>query len=406
MSQHGFHARKWTGAFVIGWSPNPNESSSPTRMSTTADTPKPPDKIVDTPQPAQPNPPVQSTKKHSSFRKWLPWLLLVLVIVIVAGLWFWHDRSQAAATGQLVLDGNVDIRQAQLAFNDSERVTALLVQEGDRVTNGQLLATLDTRRFRANVANRAAVAAAQRQVAASLVAGNRPQDIRKSKADLEVARADAVYARLTAQRVRELHAQSVNSAQELDDAQAALNTAEARLQAAAEAYDLMVTGPREEDIAAAKATLQADEADLALAQCELADARLYAPASGVIQNRILEPGDMASPALPVFTLALDDPVWVRAYVDEPDLGKIRPGLKAEVTTDSFPGKRYAGWIGFISPSAEFTPKPVETQDVRTKLVYEVRVFVHNPRDELRLGMPAVVTIPLPQPAPGAAGDTP
>ena len=115
---------------------------------------------------------------------------------------------------------------------------------------------------------------------------------------------------------------------------------------------------------------------------------------------------MASPVLPVFTLALDDPVWVRAYVDEPDLGKIQPGMKADVSTDSFPGKRYAGWIGFISPTAEFTPKPVETQDVRTKLVYEVRVFVHNPQGELRLGMPAVVTIPLPQPAPAAAGGAP
>ncbi len=319
---------------------------------------------------------------------------------IVAGLWFWHYRNQAASNSQLVLYGNVDIRQAQLAFNDSERITALLVQEGDRVTNGQLLATLDTRRFQANVANRAAVAAA------SLVAGNRPQDIRKSKADLEVARADAVNARLTWQRVRDLRAQSVNSPQELDNAQAALNAAEARLQAAQEAYDLMVIGPRQEDIASAKATLQADEAALALAQCELADAKLYAPARGVLQNRILEPGDMASPALPVFTLALDDPVWVRAYVAESDLGRIQPGMKAEVTTDSFPGKRYTGWIGFISPTAEFTPKSVETQDVRTKLVYEVRVFVHNPQGELRLGMPAIVTIPISQPAPVATGGGP
>ncbi len=376
-------------------------------MNTTTDTPKPPDKIVDAPQPAQPSQPVQPAKKRSAFRKRLPRLIgVIVVIVIVAGLWFWHDRNQAASHVQLVLYGNVDIRQAQLAFNDSERITALLVQEGDRVTNGQCLATLDTRRFQANVANRAAVADAQRAVVARLLAGNRPQDIRKSKADLEVARADAVNARLTAQRVRDLRAQSVNSAQELDDAQAALNAAEARLQAAQEAYDLMVIGPRQEDIASAKATLQANEAALTLAQCEQDDAKLYAPANGVIQNRILEPGDMASPALPVFTLALDDPVWVRAYVAETDLGKIQPGMKAEVTTDSFPGKHYAGWIGFISPTAEFTPKPVETRDVRTKLVYEVRVFVHNPQGELRLGMPAVATIPLPQPAPAATGDAP
>ena len=152
-----------------------------------------------------------------------------------------------------------------------------------------------------------------------------------------------------------------------------------------------------QDIAAAKATLKANEAELELVKRDLANAKLYAPTNGVIQDRLLEPGDMASPQKPVFTLALDDPLWVRAYVAETDLGKIRQGMKAEVTTDSFPDKRYEGWIGFISPTAEFTPKTVETAEVRTKLVYQVRVFVHNPQGELRLGMPAVVTIPLNQP---------
>lgn len=367
-------------------------------MSPSTDTPKSSDKVAVAPQPA---------KERSAFRKRLPWLIGILVIiVIVAGRWFWLGRNRAASHGQLVLYGNVDIRQTQLAFNGSERITALLVQEGDRVTNGQLMATLEAGRFEANVAKRAAVVAAQRQVVARLETGNRPQEIRKAKADLEVASADAVNARLTTQRVRELRAQRVNSQQELDDAQAALNAAEARRQAAQEAYDLMVLGPRPEDIASAQATLQGNEADLTLAQCELTDAKLYAPADGVIQNRILEPGDMASPARPVFTLALDDPVWVRAYVAGTDLGKIQPGMKADVTTDSFPGKRYAGWIGFISSTAEFTPKSVETQDVRTKLVYEVRVFVRNPQGELRLGMPAVVTISLSQPAPAGPGGTP
>jgi HlyD family secretion protein len=106
---------------------------------------------------------------------------------------------------------------------------------------------------------------------------------------------------------------------------------------------------------------------------------------------------MASPQKPVFTVALADPLWVRAYISEPDLGKIREGMKAAVTTDSFPAKQYEGWIGFISPTAEFTPKPVETTEIRTKLVYQVRVFVKNPNDELRLGMPATVRVQLDQP---------
>ena len=127
---------------------------------------------------------------------------------------------------------------------------------------------------------------------------------------------------------------------------------------------------------------------------DLADANLYAPTAGVIQNRILEPGDMASPQTPAYTLALTNPVWVRAYVAEPDLGKIHLGMAAAVATDSYPGKVYEGWVGFISPTAEFTPKSVETTEVRTALVYQVHIYVKNPNNELRLGMPATVTIPL------------
>ena len=120
------------------------------------------------------------------------------------------------------------------------------------------------------------------------------------------------------------------------------------------------------------------------------------PSDGIVQDRILERGDMASPQQPVFTIALINPLWVRAYVDETDLGKIRPGMKARVTTDSFPGKQYDGWIGYIAPTAEFTPKSVQSPQLRTSLVYQVRVYVKNHQNELRLGMPATVIIPLDQ----------
>ena len=255
----------------------------------------------------------------------------------------------------------------------------------------------------AKAASRDAQVKSQREVVARLEAGNRPEDIRKAKADLEAARADFENADRTYKRVIDLSTKGVEPPQRKDDARAALDVAEARERAANEAYQLMVLGPRKEDIAAARATLQVYEADLALAKTELADAQLHAPTNGVIRNRLLEPGDMASPQKPVFTLALDDPVWVRAYVPETDLGKVRTGMKAEVTTDSYPGKHYPAWIGFISPSAEFTPKAVETPEVRTKLVYEVRAFVPNPQGELRLGMPAEVIVPLGQPQGAQAG---
>jgi HlyD family secretion protein len=327
---------------------------------------------------------------------------LVVVVGIAAALWFRHQRNRETAT-RLTLYGNVDIRQVQLAFNGNERIATIPVQEGDRVKAGQLLATMDTQRLQARTDGYEARVAAQREVVARLEAGNRPEDIRKAKADTEAAQASLENARLTYERVSRLVTQNVDTQQRSDDARAALDVAKARMASTTEAYRLMVLGPRQEDIAAAKATLRAYEADLALARRELADARLYAPTNGVIQNRLLEPGDMASPQKPVFTLALDDPLWVRGSVPEADLGKIKLGMKAEVTSDSFPGKHYEAWVGFISPTAEFTPKTVETAEVRTRLVYQVRIFVHNPEGELRLGMPAVVTIPL-HPAETAAAD--
>jgi HlyD family secretion protein len=235
----------------------------------------------------------------------------VLGIAIVAGLVrFWFARHGAGAKGRLVLHGNVDIRQVQLAFNDRERITALLVREGDRVHAGQLVATLETHRFEAAVASDEAKVAAQRQA------------VLKAEADTQAAQADLNNAEVTFKRVRDLRAQKVVSSQDLDNARATLDGATARLAAA------------KQDIAAAKATLKANEAELEMVKPDLVNAKLYAPSNGVIQDRLLEPGDMASPQAPVFTLALDDPLWVRAYVSETDLGKIRQGMKAEVSTDS------------------------------------------------------------------------
>lgn len=326
-------------------------------------------------------------------------ILVVILLVIIAvgvGVWLWQLHQNEKSGAELVLYGNVDIRQVQLAFNGNERIATILVKEGDKVKKGQLLATLETQRLEAVVRSKEAQVAMQQQVVDRLVAGSRPEEIRKDRADVEAAAAEAHVAKLNERRIRNLLQKDEVSQQQADDAKATLDAAQARLKSAKEVLKLAIAGSRQEDIAAAKATLKAYEADLALANRELADANLYAPADGIIENRLLEPGDMASPQQPVLTLALTEPLWVRAYVSETDLGKIRLGMGAEVRTDSYSGKRYKAWVGFISPTAEFTPKSVETAEVRTKLVYQVRVFVQNPHEELRLGMPAVVTIPLNQ----------
>jgi multidrug resistance efflux pump len=330
--------------------------------------------------------------------------ILILVIAAVAtGAWWNARRHDAGDTTRLVLYGNVDIREADLAFNGSEHIDKLLVQEGDRVRKGQLLGTLHKPRTRAEYIAAAAKVASQKAVVARLEAGSRPEEVRQAGADVAGARARLHDARVTYDRTLKLYRQDAASKQAVDDAKAAVATARANLKVAEEASALAVEGPRHEDIEQARALLNVDEALLTLALEVLRDTDLYAPADGVIRNRILEPGDIATPQTPVFTLALTTPVWVRTYAPETELGKLALGMRAEVTTDSYPDKVYRGWLGFISPTAEFTPKNVETPELRTRLVYQVRVYVCNPEDQLRLGMPATVTIPLDQakPEPGA-----
>lgn len=334
-------------------------------------------------------------------------LLLIALLAVAAVVWW--QLARPPATSALVLYGNIDLRQVDLPFNDSERVAAVLVQEGDHVRRGQLLARLDTSRLEPQVAKAQAQVAAQQQALLRLQRGNRPEEIAEARANVAAAMADAANAQAQYRRMQSLAERSSGRAvsqQDLDAAKEAADAAQARLVENQKALVLEQVGPRIEDIDQAKAQLRADEADLALAQQNLANAELRAPLDTVVRARLTEPGDMSSPQQSAFTLAIIDPKWVRAYVDEPDLGRIREGLCARVTVDSFPTRGFDGWIGFISPLAEFTPKNVETTQLRSSLVYEVHVFVHDPRDELRLGMPATVQVLGTQAAPAVDAPEP
>lgn len=336
-------------------------------------------------------------------------LVLVVVAILASGLvalLVWHFTRPAKPSGELQLFGNVDLRQVDLAFNNNERIAAVLVQEGDRVRAGQVLARLDEGRLKPQVDQVAALVAAQRAVVERFHNGSRPEEVAQGRANVAAAEADAVNDKAQLDRMRTLAESSGGRAvsrQELDNARAAYDAAEAKLEVSRRALDLLLAGPRREDTAQAEAQLRADEAQLAFLRRQLADASLVAPLDAVVQSRLQEPGDMASPGKPVFTLAIVNPKWVRAYVSEPDLGRVRPGMPAFVTADSFAGRRFEGWVGFVSSVAEFTPKPVQTEELRTKLVYEVRVFVKDPSDDLRLGMPATVHLELNAPAAAATG---
>ena len=333
--------------------------------------------------------------------------VVIAVLVAAAALagWRWWVNHQGAAQQDLVIYGNVDLRQVDLAFNNSERIAAVLVQEGDHVKRGQLVAKLDTSRLAPQVAQAAAMVEAQRQVVDRLKHGSRPEEIAQARANVESAKADVANAQQHYDRFKKLAPQMAVSQDELLAAKAVLDVAKAKLDVNQKALDLAVIGPRQEDILQAEAQLQANEATLALLKQQLTDAELFAPSDAVVRSRLLEPGDMATPQKPVFSLAIVNPKWVRAYVDEQNLGKLYPGMQAWVEVDSFKNERFSGWVGFISPIAEFTPKQVQTPELRTSLVYEVRVFVNDPHDRLRLGMPATVILPLDQAKSSAESST-
>lgn len=325
-------------------------------------------------------------------RKIIPIGIIVLVI-IAAGLWY-LNRPQRQTT-EIVLFGNVDIRQVSLAFNASERVADILAHEGDAVVKGQVLARLDTEILRLNMEQTKAQIAAQEQALLRLTNGTRPEEIEQYRARLQSAQARV---NLSAQEYQRLSSaakasggQAV-SAQSVDEARAQLQVAEAGLAEIQQALNLAVIGPRAEDIAQARAQLQGLRAQLALQEHQLTLAELKSPTNAVVRSRLLEPGDMASPQRPVFLLALTSPKWVRAYVREADLGYVRPGGKALVTIDSRPNQPLTGQIGYISDVAEFTPKTVQTEELRTALLYEIRIYVDDPDNVMRMGMPATVTI--------------
>ena len=330
------------------------------------------------------------------------------VLVALALAWTgWHFGRDRRDSDTLVLYGNVDIRQVSLAFNGSDRVAEMRVEEGDRVKAGQILATLDTRTLKLKIAQAEAQAEAQKQVVMRLKNGTRPEEVAQAKADVAAAEADADFAGQQLRRLLEIsgHSGEAVSEQNLDSARSRQRYALAQLENRRKALRLALIGPRSEDIAQAEAQLEVARAELALLRHQLSLYELRAPIDATVRSRLLEPGDMASPQRPVYALAITEPKWVRAYVPEAGLGRIRPGMGARVTTDSHPDQPVQGRIGYISSVAEFTPKTVQTEELRTSLVYEVRIYVADPRDRLRLGMPATVHIFLPDgPAVEAAGD--
>lgn len=315
-------------------------------------------------------------------------VITLLLAILAAGAWWYRQHAQAPV--EFALYGNIDFRQVTLAFNGNGPVTEVLVEEGVQVTQGQVIARLDTSRILPQIDQAAAQMDAQQANLTRLKNGTRPEEIAQARANLVAAEAEAANARLQFERQSALVPRAAASQQTLDNARSAAAVADAKVVATRKALDLLVAGTRIEEIQQADAQLRAAKAQAALLRAQLADTDLRAPVDAVVRSRLIEPGEMASPTRAAFSLVTISPKWVRAYISETQLGQIRPGMKAEMSVDSQPGRTIPGWIGFISSVAEFTPKTVQTEELRTSLVFEVRVFVEDPDNMLRLGMPATV----------------
>jgi HlyD family secretion protein len=324
-------------------------------------------------------------------------LRIVLVLLVLAALGgggyaAWRVYGTPEETGPLTLYGNVDIRQVDLAFNAEGRIEAVLVEEGERVEKGQVLARLESATYESMVdAASARLKRSQAQLR-ELERGTRPQEIRQARA--AVARAEAVLAetRANLQRRETLLERDDVSEAAYDKAKRVFEEAKGTLEQRRAELDLAKEGPREEEIQAARANVRFNRATLRIARERRDNTTMEAPAPGTVLTRVRHPGATVGPTEPVLTLALRKPMRVRTYVGETNLGRVEPGMRVAITTDSFPDRTYRGHIGYVAPTAEFTPKTVQTPELRTSLVYRVRVIVENPDAGLRQGMPVTIRL--------------
>lgn len=378
--------------------------------------------------------------------------IFALFLLMGAGFVFYLVRNQdTTREGDIRVSGTIELTEVDCAFKVSGMIEELKFDEGDPVKEGELIARLDDRelRDRRNKAEasfqteeskirqlliaielqernsqgliaqaRANLAVAQARLK-ELLAGSRRQEIEEARAEMDRVKSELQKVTLEWERAQHLFAKQTISKREWDAAKAALEMAHAQYERAREKYELVKEGPRKETIEAARSkeaearaavqvaeatTLKVEElkqeletaqarvkvarAELDLAETLIRETRLYAPISGMVLSKNMERGEIALPGSSVLTLGDLKKVWLRAYVNETNLGRIKLGQPVEVFTDTYPGKAYQGRIGFISDKAEFTPKQIQTQEERVKLVYRIKINIDNPLMELKSGMPA------------------
>jgi len=326
-------------------------------------------------------------------------IVAVLVVVAIAAIvvlggrwWVGRERATTAIRGS----GIIEVTQVDVAFEVAGRMIERAVDEGAMVDKGEPVGRLDDREYRLRVARAAAAKAAAEAHYRMMTKGARAQEVDRALAAHEAAEVELATQTREHARIARLHAEGIVSQGERDRLDNLLASARASRDQTAAQLNQLREGFRIEETESARAELQRASAELDLAELDLARCRLFAPAAGRVLSKSREPGEMVAPGTPIVTLGDLSRPWVNVYVGERDLGKVRLGMAAQVTVDSFPNQPFPGKVSFIAERAEFTPKNIQTPDERVKLVYRVKVEVETRDEALKPGMPADTVLPLDQ----------
>jgi HlyD family secretion protein len=325
-------------------------------------------------------------------------LIIIIAAAVAGGLYYFLTQRKEEEGAFIKVSGNIEAIEVDVGFKVSGRIVSRYFEEGDWIDQGKVLAKLDDEdlRNRLEVA-RATLSSAQARLN-KLLAGSRPEEIRQAEAELNQAKSDLENKEAHYERMNPLFERGVVPKDTLDSAEAAFKMAKAAYQRASENYQLVKVGPRKEDIDDARAQVEQARASVKLSETQLGYTTLYSPISGVVLVRSGEVGEVVNPGTSILTMADIENVWLKAYIPETDLSKVKWGQEVIVTTDLKPKKEYKGRISFISSQAEFTPKQIQTEKERVTLVYRIKVDISNKDHELKPGMPAdgkIQLAPLP-----------
>ncbi|MDH4099561.1 MAG: efflux RND transporter periplasmic adaptor subunit [Nitrospirota bacterium] len=329
--------------------------------------------------------------------------LRIILVIAVAGGIAWklyddHDKRQQTPTGVIQATGTIEVTKVDISSKVPGRIERLAVAESDPIQKGQVVVVLEQSDVQANLVQNRMIVARAETTAKDMEAGSRTQEIAEAKAAVDKAESDLDRARKDWQRFRQLNEKGIVPAMELDRSKNIMDSADSQLKRAKQQLSLLKEGVRPLQIKAAKEEAQRARAAVTLVKTQVDDRTIRAPLDGTVLSKYLEEGEAVSAGAPILTAADLSRPWIRVYVPENEVGKIKLGHQARVYVDSAPGKPFPGKVIQINDEAEFTPKNIQTKKERVNLVFGIKIALENPDGFLKPGMPADAEIVV------AAGD--